>query len=176
MASVSTLLRSSGATRPLSTVNFPFCFLMRLPVSVKRVWRRRRSDLPRPLRQPWRDSPDACAHLFPGGPSKISVRGRCTAHARLQNVIVHGQTQRAAALTPFKSCFLEDLGQAFVLGLLSHAHAARHHLSATTPGATLCPFTTAAAALRSEIRALVHDPMKTCCTASYVMSVPASMP
>src|SRR3954454_7338068 len=59
---------------------------------------------------------------------EIAVAGGGAAFARIQPVGVHGQAHRAARLAPLEACRLEDLVQAFTLGLVfPQARAGNHH-------------------------------------------------
>jgi hypothetical protein len=59
---------------------------------------------------------------------EVAVAGGGAALAGLQAVGIHGQAHGAAGFAPFKACGLEDLVQAFALGLfLDQARAGYHH-------------------------------------------------
>jgi aromatic-L-amino-acid decarboxylase len=72
---------------------------------------------------------------------EVAVRGRGAALARLQLVGVHGKAHRAARLAPVEAGGLEDLVEAFGLGLLLHEAGARHD-HGIDAGATFLPSTT----------------------------------
>src|SRR6185436_21188564 len=104
MASVSTLARSSGATRPFSTVNFSMGLAPAPHVDEmagdRRRGRHRRAD---EVRAPARALP----------PLEVAIRGGRAALAGLEAVGVHRQAHRAAGLAPFETRFAEHLVQTF---------------------------------------------------------------
>src|SRR5258708_3775416 len=114
--SVSTLARSSGATRPFSTVNLS---ISSPPANVDEVPgdRRRRSHL---RAHEVRPAAGALAAL------EIAVRSRSAALARLEPVCVHAQAHGAAGFAPLETGVLEDPVKAFVLRLRFHQARARH--------------------------------------------------
>src|SRR5437879_10423645 len=115
--SVSTLARSSGATRPVKTVNRSIESSPLANVDEMAGDRRR------------------CGHLraHEMGPAagalaalEIAVRGRSTALARIEPVRVHAQAHGTAGFPPFEPGVLEDPVEAFVLGLRFHQARSRH--------------------------------------------------
>src|SRR6202008_4115139 len=57
---------------------------------------------------------------------EVAIRGRSAALARLELVRVHGEAHRAARLAPVEARGLEDLVEAFLLGLFLYEPRARH--------------------------------------------------
>ena len=57
---------------------------------------------------------------------EIAIRGRRTALARLEPVVVHPETHRAARLPPLEAGIDEDLSQPFAFGLRFHEPRAGH--------------------------------------------------
>src|SRR5690606_15956469 len=92
MASVSTLARSSGATRPSSRVNF--C-MAGLPDVDEMAGNRRAGG--HGGAHEVRPAPGALAAF------EIAVRGGGAALARLQPVVVHRQAHGTAGLAPFET-------------------------------------------------------------------------
>src|SRR5512145_2298956 len=60
-------------------------------------------------------------------PLEIAVRGRGTALAGLQAVLVHPKAHGAAGLSPLEARVAEDAVEALALGLRLHEAGARHH-------------------------------------------------
>ena len=112
--SVSTLLRGSGAARPAIVETF-------LMTKSSRRRSALRSQLPRPSRA---DQVGAAAAALP--PFEVAVRGRGAALAWQQDVRVHAEAHGAAGVAPFKAGGLEDLVEAFGLGLQSSPGRTRH--------------------------------------------------
>src|SRR5882762_5745533 len=115
--SVSTVARSSGATRPVRTVNRSIESSPLANVDEVSGDRRRRSHLG--------------AHEV--GPAagalaafEIAVRGRSATLARLEPVRVHGQTHRATGFAPLEAGILENPVEAFVLRLRFHQARSGH--------------------------------------------------
>src|SRR5213594_2163771 len=145
--SVSTLARSSGATRPVKTVNRSIESSPLANVDEMAGDRRR------------------CGHLraHKMGPAagaltalEIAVRSRSTPLARIEPVRVHAQAHRTPGLPPFEPGVLEDPVTT---------------LASLTFEASRRPRTIAAAARRSSMRELVHEPMKTLSMRMLVMGV-----
>ena len=160
IASVSTLARSSGATRPFRTVNFSMpssssvtstkCPAIAAAAAI--------AGLTRCVRPP-----------APCRPSKLRFEVEAQRSPGLEAVVVHAEAHRAARLAPLEAGVAEHLVEAFLLGLRLHqARARHHHRELDVRARRACPCTTAAAARRSSMRELVHEPMK---TLSSVMSV-----
>ena len=93
---------------------------------------------------------------------EVAIRGRGAALARLEPVGVHAEAHRAARLAPLEAGVAGRPGR----GLRFSACA----FTSPEPGTTIasltfepraCPRTTAAAARRSSMRELVHEPMNT---------------
>src|SRR5260221_1902616 len=114
--SVSTLARSSGATRPFSKVNLsissPLANVDEVPGD-----RGRRGHL-------GVNKVGPAAGALPA--LEIAVRSRSAALARLEPVCVHAQAHGAARFAPLESGVLEDPVQAFVLRLRFHQARARY--------------------------------------------------
>src|SRR5258707_10531587 len=114
--SVSTLARSSGATRPFSKVNLsissPLANVDEVPGD-----RGRRGHLRAHEVGP---AAGALAAL------EIAVRGRSAALARLEPVRVHAQAHGTAGLPPLEPGVLEDPVEALVLGLRLYQARSRH--------------------------------------------------
>ena len=91
---------------------------------------------------------------------EVAIAGRGTALARRELVGIHGQAHAAAGLAPFEAGLAKDPVKPFALGLSFHLAAAGHDHRADALGYVVAA-TTAAAARRSSIRALVHEPMNT---------------
>src|SRR6185369_10354448 len=104
MASVSTLARSSGATRPFRTVNLSMG-LAPAPHVDEMAGNRRRG------RHRRADEVRAPARALPA--FEIAVRGGRAALAGFEPVGVHRQAHRAARLPPFETRFAEHLVQPF---------------------------------------------------------------
>src|SRR5439155_658410 len=115
--SVSTLARSSGATRPVKTVNRTI--RSSPPANVDEVSgdRGRRGHL-----GAHEVSPAAAALAA----LEIAVRGRSAALARLEPVCVHTQAHGAAGFAPLEAGVLENSVKAFVLRLRFHQARSRH--------------------------------------------------
>ena len=122
IASVSTFSRSIGATRPLCTRNGSMSrsFSVRQPAHVDEVAFDRRGRRHRRA-----DQVGAAAGALAA--FEVAVAGRGAALAGLEPVGVHRQAHRAAGLAPLEAGALEDLVEAFALGLLLHQPGARHH-------------------------------------------------
>src|SRR5450755_1607371 len=121
--SVSTLTRSSGATRPRCTVNgfIVWSLALKHPVanvgkvtSDGRCRRHHRADQ--------MSSPTASLPTF-----KISIAGGGAALSRLQNVRIHAQAHRASRLPPFEPGILKNAMQPFPLGHALHRLRTRNH-------------------------------------------------
>src|SRR5712664_1620349 len=116
--SVSTLARSSGATRPLRTVNFSIASAPAPDVDeVSRDGGRGRHRRADEVRAP--------AFALPA--FEVAVRGRGTALAAPEAVGVHAKAHRAARLAPFEAGVAEYAVEPFPLGLGLHHSRARHH-------------------------------------------------
>src|SRR5882672_10511907 len=120
--SVSTLARSSGATRPFSTVNLsissPLANVDEVPGDRGRRGHLRAHEV----------SPAARALSA----LEIAVRSRSAALARLEPVRVHAQAHRAAGFPPLEPGVLEYPVKAFVLRL---------RLDEPEPGTTMASLT-----------------------------------
>ena len=122
MASVSTLARSIGATSPLCTVKACIvCSWLQAKRRTSTKW-------------PFSAAAAAIAGLTrwvrppaPWRPFEVAVAGGGATLAGLEAVGVHRQAHRAARLAPLEAGRLEDLVQAFLLGLRLHQAGARHH-------------------------------------------------
>src|SRR5437764_318705 len=122
--SVSTLARSSGTTRPFSTVNFSIvrssCCRLGPSSNVDEVaLDRRRRGHHRAYEM--RTAARALASL------EVAVGGRGATLSRRKTVRVHAEAHRAAGLAPFEARFAEDAIETFALGLLLDQARARYH-------------------------------------------------
>ena len=163
--SVSTSERSSGTAVP---VIMRTASISRGPPGWRsgrrRRWRRRR-----------RGRRGGCARPGPGGPRSCGCS--CDAH-RSPGASLSGfmrQAHRAARLPPVEPGGDEHPVEALGLGLGLHRVGAGHD-QRPHPGPTCRPSATAAAARRSSMRLLVHDPMNTVSTAMSRIGVPAVRP
>ena len=107
---------------------------------------------------------------------EVAVAGGGGPLADGQLVGVHGQAHRAARLAPVEAGGGEDLVEALGLGLVLHPERAGHDHAPACRSATVRPSTTAAAARRSSMRLLVHEPMNTVSTGTSRIGVPAVRP
>ena len=107
---------------------------------------------------------------------EIPVGRRGAALAGRHRLAIGAEAKRAAGLAPLEPGLQEDLVQPFGLGLLLDEARSPGTTQASTPGCTLRPFTTAAAARRSSMRALVQEPMKTRSTGIPDSGVPGVSP
>ena len=105
---------------------------------------------------------------------EVPVRRRRAALSRRQDVGVHAEAHRAARLAPLEAGREEDLVEPLVFGLFLHAARAGHDERAHALVDACAPRATAAAARRSSIRELVHEPMKTTSTGIERSGVPGS--
>src|SRR5450631_3848459 len=113
MASVSTLARSSGATRPVRTRKACMIGALSQPTHVDEVAgdaRRRRHGGTHQVRPPARSL----------AAFEVAIRRRGAALAGLEPILVHGQAHRAARLAPLESGGGENSIEAFALGLRLH--------------------------------------------------------
>src|SRR6267143_6573539 len=114
--SVSTLARSSGATRPFSKVNLsissPVANVDEVPGDRGRRGHLRAHEV------------GPAAGALPA--LEIAVRSRSAALARLEPVCVHAQTHGAPGFAPLETGVLEDQIKAFVLRLRFHQAGAWH--------------------------------------------------
>ena len=174
--SVSTLLRRSGSPVPACRVNFVHrqCSVLG-QVSGRQVGRRReRAGDGGGRGDERRDQVGATALALPA--LEVAVGGRGAALPRLELVGVHAQAHRAAGAAPLTAGLLEDHVEPLVLGLQPHPDRARARRAAGCPAATCRPLITSAAARRSSMRPLVHEPTKTVSTLTSRIGVPASRP
>src|SRR5688572_30909491 len=109
--SVSTLARSSGATRPCSTVNFSMCLAP--GAHVDEMSRDRRGGR-------HRRAHEVSAPSVALPPLEVAIRSRRAALARLEAVGVHREAHRAARLAPLEAGVAKDAIEAFALGLRFH--------------------------------------------------------
>ena len=100
------------------------------------------------------------ARARPLAADEVAVGGGDAALARRHGLAVHGEAHRAAGLAPLEAGVDEDAVEALGLRLALHRLGARHH-PGRTRSATWRPRATAAAARRSAMRLLVHEPMNT---------------
>src|SRR5258706_11654290 len=114
--SVSTLARSSGATRPFSKVTLSISS----PLANVEEWPGDRGRRGHPRAHKVGPAAGALPAL------EIAVRSRSAALARLEPVCVHAQAHGAARLAPLETGVLEDPVHAFVLRLRLHQARARH--------------------------------------------------
>src|SRR5215203_1888592 len=118
-ASVSTLARSSGATRPSREMNLSMlCLAERAHIDKMAGYRRRR-------RHRRTDEMRAAAGTLTA--FEIAIGSRCATFARRQLIFVHAQAHRAPGLAPFEAGFDEDLVEAFLFRLPLHEARTRHH-------------------------------------------------
>src|SRR5258708_25197746 len=114
--SVSTLARSSGATRPFSTVNLsissPLANVDEVPGDRGRRGLLRAQEV------------GPAAGALPA--LEIAIRSRSASLARLEPVCVHAQAHGAARFAPLESGVFEDPVKAFVLCLRFHQARARY--------------------------------------------------
>src|SRR6266581_7451324 len=115
--SVSTLARSSGATRAFKMVNrsiksSPLANVDEVPCDRRRCGHLRAHEV------------GPAARALP--PFEIAVRGRSAALARLEPVRVHAQAHGAARFAPLEAGILEDPVKALVLRLRLDQPRARH--------------------------------------------------
>src|ERR1700674_981834 len=110
MASVSTLARSSGATRPVRTRNACIITTLSQPTHVDEM-----AGDARRGRHCRTDQMRASAGAL--APLEVAVRRRRATLARLQPVVVHGQAHRASGLAPLETSGGENAIEAFALGL-----------------------------------------------------------
>ena len=94
---------------------------------------------------------------------EVAVAGGGGALAGGQLVGVHGQAHRAARLAPVEARGGEHLVEPLGLGLVLHRERAGHD-HGPHAGLDLRPAATSAAARRSSMRPLVHEPMNTVST------------
>src|ERR1700754_2263542 len=119
IASVSTFSRSSGATRPVCTVNLSMtlCLLTQfanideMPFDCGRGSHRGAHEM--------RASARALTAF------EVAVRRRRAALARFQTVRIHGEAHRAARLAPFEARIGEHLVETFAFRLRLHEARAR---------------------------------------------------
>src|SRR3979490_2397839 len=106
------------------------------------------------------------------GALEIAVRGRGDTLAVLGPIIVHRHAIRAAGLAPFEAGFEEHAVEPLLLRLMFD-EAGTGHDTRPPPAraAPRRPRAIAAAARRSSMRLLVHDPIKTRCTGISVRGV-----
>ena len=115
-----------------------------------------------------------CARRGPGGPRSCGWRSTRSARPGCEDVGVHAQAHRAAGHAPVEAGLAEDAVEALGLGLRLDLLGARARPSRSRSAATLRPATTSAAARRSPMRELVHEPMNTRSTAISSIGVPGS--
>ena len=104
---------------------------------------------------------------------EVAVGGRRRPLAGGQLVGVHGQAHRAPRLAPVEAGRREDLVEPLRLGLGLHPVGAGHHQGPHARCAPCRPRSTSAAARRSSMRPLVHEPMNTVSTGISRSGVPA---
>src|ERR1700738_4824051 len=120
MASVSTLARSRGATNPVRMRNACIREALAKPANVDEVTRDARCGRHRGADQ-MRASSGALSSL------EVAVGRRRATLARLEPVVVHRQTHRAAGFAPLEARGGEDAIESFALSLRLHRPRARHH-------------------------------------------------
>ena len=106
---------------------------------------------------------------------EVAVAGAGGSLAGLELVGVHGQAHAAPRLPPFGAGLQEDAVEPLGLGLVPDLLAAGHDQRPHARG-RLAAWKTRAAARRSSIRPLVHEPMKTTSTGISLIGVPGSAP
>src|SRR5262245_43452738 len=111
MRSVSQLTTGSGAAIPVSLVNLRMGRLLLVVAA----------DVGELARHRCRDRHGRADQMGPPARAlaalEVAIRRRRSALAGLELVAVHGEAHRAAGLAPVEAGFLEDLVEAFLLGL-----------------------------------------------------------
>ena len=107
---------------------------------------------------------------------EVAVAGAGRALAGLELVGVHGQAHAASRLPPFGAGLEEDPVEPLGLGLVPDRPRCRARPAPARRAAVFRPLKTRAAARRSSIRPLVHEPMKTTSTGISLIGVPGSRP
>ena len=116
------------------------------------------------------------AHALALPSFEIAVSGRDDALLRASAIAIAAGAHRASALAPEEARILENAVEAFVSPLRASRSSSPQPPCAVTPGAACLPLMMSAAARRSEIRALVQEPMNTRSTFTPAIGAPGSSP